>query len=99
MLNGSLLKLLFGGYVLNALVTVAHNTYIDMLLQVGITGAVMMLFWIVWKLVLCIRRRGVIMHRKALIMLKALSLFFAFGLSLYQGSLWSLWFYFLMVLS
>lgn len=92
------LPLLFGG---NSLIAVgrflAHNTFIGLILQVGLIGAGAVIFWMVRKLIQAFANKEND-NRKVIITLKALSLFVAFTLSIHNGSLWSLWFYIVVVL-
>lgn len=97
--NQPLLPLLFGG---NKLVlidnSIAHNTYLTLILQVGLLGASAIFAWMIWKLSRLYLCPAGTENRSVVLILKILSLFFSFTLSFYDGSLWALWLYFLIVL-
>ena len=89
--------MLFGGNSIDALNgKIPHNTYLGVLLQFGCFGAIAFLGWVLrraWKLF--VARKPKPWGRQQYLLLKVLCLFMAMNLSFYDGSLWALWFYFL----
>lgn len=97
--NQSFLPMLFGGNKVIAVGSaVAHNTYLTLMVQVGILGAGAIFVWAIWKLLQRYRQPVGTENRSLVLILKALSLFFGFSLSIFYGSTWALWWYFLIVL-
>ena len=93
----SVFNVFFGGLKLNALGEVPHNTYLDMLLQTGVIGFLAIFGWIVAQIVQVWRNKK-LEYRKTKLALKIMCLTVATNLSLYQGSLWALWLYFMVLL-
>lgn len=92
-------RLLFGGNSLKAAGHgMPHNTYVGFVLQVGIVGALVLAFWIFGRCIQNLRTDRSDICRKRNLLLKALSLFMAFTLSFYEGSLWALWMCFVILL-
>ena len=92
--NLSILHQFFG---LNALTIgdnfMSHNTYIDFLLQLGIVGAIISLLYAIVRLFHSITdiKNGAAAS-KYVLTVKALFLFFAFTVSIYQGPIFALFF-------
>ena len=90
-------RLLFGGntLIINAGL-VPHNTYLGVILQIGLFGAAILSFCVLKKIITAysnmIKRD---LWFKRIVLLKILCLFVATNLSLYQGNLWALWMSFL----
>lgn len=97
--NQPVMPLLFGGnglFIINN--KIAHNTFLSLLLQVGLVGAGALVAWMIWKLRKLLRCPATKANRNQVLVLKGLSVLFAFTLSIYNGNMWALWFYFLVVL-
>ena len=83
------IKLMFG---LNPLIRipsghVPHNTYLDFILQFGLLGSAVLLWFIVRNLSKSFRPIVDKPSNKPVLILKVLFLFYMFGLSLYEGCL------------
>ena len=95
----TLFGILFGGNGIAVVDGMApHNTYIGYLLQIGIIGALMFFGYSTIRLVQCWNNREEDLNRKRTLLLKILCLFIATNLSLYDGSLWAMWMYFLVMM-
>ena len=93
------LRFLFGGNTLNIIRGLgSHNTYIDLMLQVGLTGTLLFLWWVGFKVKRAFKLPLDNAMRKQIILWKALALFMAFNLSFHSNSLWALWMLFLVLL-
>ena len=92
-------KILFGG---NGVIvvddTAPHNTYIGYLLQIGLIGTMLFFGYALIRVIKRWRQRTDVTSRTRTILLKVLCLFVATNLSLYDGSLWAMWMYFLIML-
>lgn len=90
-LGGNSLTLYNGG-------AVPHNTYIGYLMQTGLIGTLIFFGFIILK----VTKQFIALKKfpalKPSILLKIVALFFALNISLYQGSLWSMWMYILILL-
>lgn len=76
--------------------TVPHNTYLSILLQFGIVGAIIFFSGCIvrfYKTVKTDRNK----YYKPYIVLKMLCFFVAFSLSLYEGNMWAIWMLILIV--
>ena len=87
------LGVLFGGNPLSipsAGLRLAHNTFLSTLLQFGCVGVVGMIIYILHSFVRVYNNRDY-QYRKAFLVLKIFCLVFAFSVSFYSGSSWTLW--------
>lgn len=75
-----------------------HNTYVGFVLQIGALATAFLLFWMAGRVWKNLREEKTDLCRKRNLLLKVLSLFMAFTLSFYEGSLWALWMYFVILL-
>ena len=92
-LGQSAFGMLFGGnpmIVPNVSSAVPHNTYVSLLLQVGVLGTLIFLV-AVFKRMLYVWKQQDMPYRKGRLLMKILCLFVSFGMSLYSSSLWSFW--------
>ncbi len=87
------LKMLFGGNSLDIISSkhVPHNTYIGLMLQIGLLGTLCFLYGIGVRFLKSFLKIKENPNAKRLVLLKVLSLFVAVNLSLYEGSLWAIW--------
>ncbi len=92
------IKMMFGGNGVMAAGGVPHNTYLDWTLQFGLVGALALIAYAVYRLVLLCKSTVPADTKKMLIMLKSLYLLFAFSLSIYDGAMFGTMFFFLFFL-
>ena len=94
-LEQSIFNFFIGGLSIVALNGVAtHNTYVDIILQVGVIGTIALMVWIIMQIVQTIHEKDT-HNGKLRLILKFICLIAATNLSLNHGSTWSLWLYFL----
>ena len=97
--NQPLIKMLFGGNGVIAVDNTApHNTYIGYLLQIGLVGTFFFFGYAAVRFIKCCNKKTDFNNWRRSILLKVLCLFVATNLSLCEGSLWSMWMYFLFIL-
>lgn len=98
-MNQPFIRFLFGGNSLRVAGRgMPHNTYIGFVLQVGIIASLFLFAWMLWRVWRSFKLPRDTAYRKRAILWKVLSLFMAFTLSFYEGSLWALWMYFVILL-
>ena len=97
--NQPILRFFFGG---NKLVLInqmaSHNAYVDVWLQAGLFGFAIVVGWILYKSKAAFTLPNTDDTKRSVLLLKALSLFVSFTLSISCGNIWSLWMLFLILL-
>ena len=92
------ISMMFGGNSLNIIGGyVPHNTFLSIILQVGLVGALAFFGWIIYNFVISFKKT-LNTESNFVILLKVISIFFGFTVSLYQGNVWAIWMYVLVLL-